>query len=187
VPYTVTTTPLSGVLVLEPTVHRDARGFFLESFNAIDFERATGITATFVQDNHSQSTKGILRGLHYQVEHPQGKLVRVTRGEVFDVCVNLQRHHPEFGKWAGIRLNEENKRQLWIPPGFAHGFLVLSDVADFQYKTTDYYTPVAEKILAWNDPQVGVEWPLSLLGEIEPVLTLKDKTAPCLNDVEVFP
>ena len=143
--YTVTQSELSGILVLSPQVFEDERGFFLESFNQLDFVQATGIDVNFVQDNHSQSRRGVLRGLHYQIEQPQGKLVRVTRGEVLDVAVNLQFGHPEFGKWTSVYLSEKNKQQVWIPPGFAHGFLVLSEVADFLYKTTAFYSPAAER------------------------------------------
>lgn len=181
-PYTVKPTALSGVLILEPKVIADKRGFFLESFNQRDFLAATGLDVTFVQDNHSQSSKGVLRGMHYQVEHAQGKLVRVVRGAVFDVAVNLMRGHPEFGKWTGSYLDEENKRQLWIPPGFAHGFLVLSDKVDFLYKTTDFYSPRAERCLAWNDPTVAIEWPL----EAEPTLAAKDTAGMALALADVF-
>ena len=185
-PYKVNQTALSGVLILEPTVYQDKRGFFLESFNLRDFNQATGLDTNFVQDNHSQSTKGVLRGLHYQVQHPQGKLVRATRGEVFDVSVNLQHGHPQFGQWVGVYLSESNKRQLWIPPGFAHGFLVLSDVADFQYKTTDYYHPASENVLAWDDPTIAIDWPLSSLGSTPPTLTAKDLGAPALSNAVLF-
>ena len=185
-PFTVTTTALTDVLLIEPKVFGDDRGFFFESFNQRDFFSATGLDITFVQDNHSQSNKGVLRGLHYQLEQPQGKLVRVARGEVFDVCVNLQRNHPEFGRWAGVHLSADNKRQLWIPPGFAHGFLVLSDFADFLYKTTDYYSPTAERTLLWNDPALGIDWPLSMLGDVAPHLTAKDHAGRPLADADVF-
>ena len=185
-PFTVTPTALSDVLILEPKVFGDERGFFFESFNERDFLSATGLSVHFVQDNHSQSKKGVLRGLHYQVEQPQGKLVRVTQGEVFDVCVNLKRGHPQFGRWVGIHLSAENKRQLWIPPGFAHGFLVLSDSADFMYKTTDYYSPTAERCLLWNDPALSIQWPLAALGELGPILTPKDQAGTPLADASVF-
>jgi len=181
-PYTVTQTTLSGVLILEPKVFGDERGFFLESFNHRDFLEATGLNATFVQDNHSQSQKGVVRGLHYQVTQAQGKLVRVTRGEVFDVSVNLRRGHPQFGQWFGTQISEHNKRQIWIPPGFAHGFMVLSDIADFMYKTTDYYSQDAERCLAWNDPSVGIEWPKNTA----PILTDKDRKAPKLAEAIIF-
>ena len=182
-PYTVTKTELSGVLILEPKVFGDARGFFFESFNERDLLQATGLDVKFVQDNHSQSKKGVVRGLHYQVEQAQGKLVRVIRGEVFDVSVNLKKGDPQFGRWVGVHLSEQNKKQVWIPPGFAHGFMVLSDIADFMYKTTDYYSQTAERCLAWDDPSVGIEWPLN---NIEPILTDKDRLAPKLAAATVF-
>lgn len=185
-PFTVIPTALSSVLILEPKVISDSRGFFFESFNERDFSSATGLDVRFVQDNHSQSKKGVLRGLHYQLEHAQGKLVRVTHGEVFDVSVNLQRDHPEFGRWAGVHLSAENKRQLWIPPGFAHGFLVLSAHADFMYKTTDYYFPSAERCLLWNDPSLNIEWPLTLLGGLDPILTPKDAAGTPLARADIF-
>jgi dTDP-4-dehydrorhamnose 3,5-epimerase len=159
-PYTVTQTRLPEVLILEPKVFGDARGFFYESFNALDFAQCTGLDVQFVQDNHSKSAKGVLRGLHYQIQHPQGKLVRVTQGEVFDVAVDLRRSSPNFGKWEGVVLSADNKRQLWVPPGFAHGFVVLSDTAEFLYKTTDYYHPEFERSLLWSDPTVGIQWPV---------------------------
>ena len=164
-------TRIPDVLILEPRVHGDARGFFLESFNAQTFHGVTGLDVTFVQDNHSRSTKGVLRGLHYQIRHPQGKLVRVSHGAVFDVAVDLRRSSATFGQWVGVELTGENFRQLWVPAGFAHGFLVLSESADFLYKTTDYYAPEHERSLLWNDPAVGVEWPLDGL---EPRLAAKD-------------
>ena len=148
-------TAIPGLLILEPKVFGDARGFFMESYNAKAFHDATGLAPNFVQDNHSRSGKGVLRGLHYQIEQAQGKLVRVTRGSVFDVAVDLRKASPTFGQWAGVELSEENNRQLWIPPGFAHGFLVTSDSADFLYKTTDYYAPQFERSLLWNDPHGG--------------------------------
>jgi dTDP-4-dehydrorhamnose 3,5-epimerase len=181
-PYTVTPTSLPEVLILEPKVFGDARGFFFESFNARDFAQCTGLDVQFVQDNHSKSAKGVLRGLHYQIEHPQGKLVRVTQGEVFDVAVDLRRSSPTFGKWEGVVLSADNKRQLWVPPGFAHGFLVTSDSAEFLYKTTDYYHPEFERSLLWNDPEVGVTWPT----QAEPLLAAKDKAAATLGRAEVF-
>jgi dTDP-4-dehydrorhamnose 3,5-epimerase len=168
-PYYAIPTALTGVLILEPKIFKDDRGFFYESFNQRDFNQTTGLDVNFVQDNHSQSKKGVLRGMHYQIKHAQGKLVRVTRGEVFDVSVNLQRNHPEFGKWVGVHLTDQNQRQLWIPPGFAHGFLVLSDQADFLYKTTDYYSQQDERCLLWNDPEIGINWPTV------DALTLTDK------------
>ena len=172
-PYQVTTTPIDGVLVLEPKVFGDARGFFFESFNARDFEQATGLKETFVQDNHSKSVKGVLRGLHYQVQHAQGKLVRVTQGAVFDVAVDIRHGSPTFGQWFGLELSAENKKQLWIPAGLAHGFLVTSESAEFLYKTTDYYHPEFERSLLWNDPSIGIEWPLCML-QTEPLMAAKD-------------
>lgn len=158
----VTSTAIPGVLILEPRVFGDERGFFLESFNQKSFNEATGLDVQFVQDNHSRSAKGVLRGLHFQrPPHAQGKLVRVVRGSVFDVAVDIRRGSATFGKWVGVELSEENHRQLWIPPGLAHGFLVTSESADFLYKATDYYAPASERSLAWNDPAVGIEWPSS--------------------------
>jgi dTDP-4-dehydrorhamnose 3,5-epimerase len=180
-PYTVTQTPLEGVLVLEPKVFGDARGFFFESFNQRDFNQATGLNEVFVQDNHSKSAKGVLRGLHYQVEHAQGKLVRVMQGAVFDVAVDIRKESPTFGKWFGIELSAENKKQLWIPAGLAHGFLVTSDSAEFLYKTTDYYHPEFERSLLWDDPAVGIDWPLHMLDD-PPLLAAKDVQAPTLNE-----
>ena len=159
-------TAIPGLLILEPKVFGDARGFFMESFNARAFAEATGLDVNFVQDNHSRSAKGVLRGLHYQIEQAQGKLVRVTRGSVFDVAVDLRKSSASFGQWVGVELSEENNRQFWIPPGFAHGFLVTSDSADFLYKTTDYYAPEHERSLAWNDPDVGVAWPLDAAPQL---------------------
>ena len=176
----VTATAIPEVLLLEPKVFGDARGFFLESFNQRVFREATGIDADFVQDNHSRSAQGVLRGLHYQIRQAQGKLVRVVRGAVFDVAVDVRRSSPTFGQWVGEVLSEENNRQLWIPPGFAHGFLVLSDSADFLYKATDYYAPEHERCIAWNDPAIGIEWPLG--GE--PVLSAKDRAGVALSEAE---
>jgi dTDP-4-dehydrorhamnose 3,5-epimerase len=170
------------VLLLEPQVFGDARGFFFESFNAKVFREATGVALDFVQDNHSRSARGVLRGLHYQLQQPQGKLVRVVRGAVFDVAVDIRRSSPTFGKWVGAELSEENQRQLWVPPGFAHGFVVLSESADFLYKTTDYYAPQHERCIAWNDPVVGVEWPL----RSPPQVSAKDAQGASLKDAEVF-
>ena len=181
-PYTVTPTAIADVLVLEPKVFGDARGFFFESFNARDFAQATGLDVAFVQDNHSQSARGVLRGLHYQIQHPQGKLVRVVRGEVFDVAVDLRRRSPTFGRWVGERLSAEDRRQLWVPPGFAHGFVVLSESAEFLYKTTDYWYPEHERSLLWNDPALGIDWPI----EDAPQLAAKDAAAKLLQDAEVF-
>jgi dTDP-4-dehydrorhamnose 3,5-epimerase len=175
-PYQVTQTPIDGVMVLDPKVFGDARGFFFESFNARDFEAATGLKETFVQDNHSKSAKGVLRGLHYQVQHAQGKLVRVTRGAVFDVAVDIRKDSPTFGQWFGQELSAENKKQMWIPAGLAHGFLVTSESAEFLYKTTDYYHPEFERSLLWNDPAIGIEWPLHLIG-CQPLLAAKDVSA----------
>ena len=182
-PYTVTPTALPDVLILEPKVFGDARGFFFESFNQRDFAEATGLNVQFVQDNHSRSVKGVLRGLHYQIQHPQGKLVRVTQGEVFDVVVDLRRHSPQFGKWEGVLLSADNKRQLWIPPGFAHGFVVTSDSAEFLYKTTDYWHPEFERSLLWNDPAVGVQWPSEGL---QPQLAAKDAAGKPLSEAQAF-
>ena len=175
-------TGIPGLLVLEPKVFGDARGFFMESFNARTFAEVTGVKADFVQDNHSRSGRGVLRGLHYQVQQPQGKLVRVTPGRVFDGAVDLRRSSPAFGRWYGVELSGENHRQLWAPAGFAHGFYVLSDVADAIYKTTDYYAPQHERSLAWNDPTVGVQWPL----DGEPLLSAKDLAGKPLGQCEVF-
>lgn len=169
----VVTTAIPDVLVLEPRVFGDARGFFLESFNQRVFEQAVGGKICFVQDNHSRSAKGVLRGLHYQTRQAQGKLVRVARGRVFDVAVDIRRDSPAFGKWVGVELSEDNHRQLWIPPGLAHGFLVLSDAADFLYKTTDYYAPDYECSIRWDDPDLAIEWPL----EAPPTLSKKDAEA----------
>jgi len=176
-------TRIPDVLILEPRVHGDARGFFLESFNAQTFHGVTGMDVTFVQDNHSRSSRGVLRGLHYQIRHPQGKLVRVSHGSVFDVAVDLRRSSPTFGQWVGVELSGENFRQMWIPPGFAHGFLVLSETADFLYKTTDYYAPEYERSLLWNDPQVSVDWPSEGL---EVMLAPKDQSGIRLDSAERF-
>jgi dTDP-4-dehydrorhamnose 3,5-epimerase len=181
-PYTVVRTELPEVLILEPKVFGDERGFFFESFNQRDFLQATGLDITFVQDNHSKSARGVLRGLHYQIEHPQGKLVRVTGGEVFDVAVDLRRSSPRFGKWVGVTLSATNKRQAWIPPGFAHGFLVVSDYAEFLYKTTDYWHPQHERSVLWSDPDIGIWWPL----DAAPVLAAKDAQGARLRDAELF-
>ena len=180
--YTVTPTAIPDVLILEPKVFGDSRGFFFESFNAQDFANATGLDVSFVQDNHSRSAKGVLRGLHYQLQQAQGKLVRVVRGAVFDVAVDIRKSSPTFGKWVGCELSEDNHRQFWVPPGFAHGFVVLSDSADFLYKTTDYYAPAHERCIAWNDPEVGIEWP----SDITPLLSAKDAAGLSLSQAEVF-
>jgi dTDP-4-dehydrorhamnose 3,5-epimerase len=180
----VTTTELPGVLVLEPRVFGDARGFFMESFNQRAFNEAVGQDVQFVQDNHSRSSRGVLRGLHYQLPpHAQGKLVRVTAGKVWDVAVDLRRGSATFGRWFGTELSGENHRQMWIPPGFAHGFVVLSDSADFLYKTTDYYAPQAERSVRWNDPTLQIAWPKL---DIEFALSGKDAAAPELSSTEVF-
>jgi len=178
----VVPTAIPEVLILEPKIFGDARGFFLESWNACSFRQATGVSGEFVQDNHSRSAKNVLRGLHYQITQPQGKLVRVVRGAVFDVAVDIRRISPTFGRWVGAELTEDNYRQLWVPPGFAHGFLVLSESADFLYKTTDYYAPEHERSIAWNDPDIGIQWPL--VGE--PTLSTKDRQGTLLKDAEVF-
>ncbi|MCL2589538.1 MAG: dTDP-4-dehydrorhamnose 3,5-epimerase [Betaproteobacteria bacterium] len=175
-------TSLPGVLVLEPKVFGDARGFFLESYNARVFHEATGLNPVFVQDNHSRSTRGVLRGLHYQVRQAQGKLVRVTQGRVFDVAVDVRRGSPHFGRWAGVELDGDTHRMFWIPPGFAHAFIVLSGSADFLYKATDYYAPEYERCILWNDPDISIEWPLAGLGE--PLLSEKDRVGRRLKDAE---
>ena len=179
----VIATAIPDVLVVEPKVFGDDRGFFFESFNARDFERATGLKPEFVQDNHSRSVKNVLRGLHYQIKQPQGKLVRVVLGEVYDVAVDLRRSSKSFGRWVGVRLSAENKKQLWIPEGFAHGFMVVSEVAEFLYKATDYYAPEHERSLLWSDPTVAVDWPLE---GVQPLLSPKDTTGRELADCEVF-
>ncbi len=178
----VTPTALPEVLVIDPDVFVDARGFFIESYNAREFRGATGVDATFVQDNHSRSAKNVLRGLHYQVVRPQGKLIRVVTGAVFDVAVDLRRSSPRFGHWVGVRLSADDKRQMWIPPGFAHGFLVLSEFADLLYKTTDFWFREHDRALRWNDPALGIAWPL----DGEPVLAARDASAPLLADAEIF-
>jgi dTDP-4-dehydrorhamnose 3,5-epimerase len=183
-PYQVMQTPLAGVLVLEPKVFGDARGFFYESFNARDFQQATGLQETFVQDNHSKSAHGVLRGLHYQVQHAQGKLVRVTQGAVFDVVVDIRSGSPTFGQWFGLELSADNKKQLWIPAGLAHGFLVTSDCAEFLYKTTDYYHPEFERSILWSDPAIGIDWPLHLIDG-QPLLAAKDMKALSLKEIDV--
>lgn len=177
-----TRTDIPEVIGLEPKVFGDDRGFFFESFNARTFEQATGIRPEFVQDNHSKSSKNVIRGLHYQIRQVQEKLVRVVDGEVFDVVVDIRRSSPTFGKWVGMRISAQNKKQLWIPKGFAHGFLVLSETAEVLYKTTDYYAPQHERSLLWSDPEIGIDWPLS--GE--PKLAAKDIAAPRLSEAEVF-
>ena len=178
----VAATSLPEVLIIEPKVFGDERGFFFESFNRKLFADAVGLPADFVQDNHSRSVKGVLRGLHYQIYHPQGKLVRVVRGSVFDVAVDVRKSSHNFGRWVGIELSEKNHNQLWVPPGFAHGFLVLSESADFLYKTTDYWHPEHERCIRWNDPTIGIDWPL----EGEPTLSAKDAQGRNFADAEVF-
>ena len=167
-----TPTAIPDVLIIEPRVFGDARGFFFESFNQKAFKAATGLDIHFVQDNHSRSSRGVLRGLHYQVQQPQGKLVRVVRGAVFDVVVDIRQGSPTYGKWVGLELSEDKHQQLWVPPGLAHGFLVLSDSADFLYKTTDYYAPGFERCIAWDDPALAIDWPLNGL---QPELSAKDR------------
>jgi dTDP-4-dehydrorhamnose 3,5-epimerase len=178
------TTPVDGVIVLEPKVFGDARGFLFESYNACNFEASTGIQPNFVQDNHSRSARGVLRGLHYQIHQPQGKLVRVTAGEVFDIAVDIRRSSPTFGKWCGHLLSAENKLQLWIPAGFAHGFIALSETADFLYKTTDYWAPEFERCIAWNDPDLAIDWPLA---GMTPLVSAKDAHGVAFRNAEVFP
>lgn len=175
-------TDIPDVLVVEPKVFGDDRGFFFESFNEARFAEAVGGTVAFVQDNHSRSVRGVLRGLHYQIRQPQGKLVRVVAGEVFDVAVDIRKGSATFGHWVGITLSAENKRQMWIPEGFAHGFVVTSDSAEFLYKTTDYWAPEHERCIAWDDPAIGVTWPI----DGEPMLSDKDKRGVSLADAEVF-
>lgn len=177
----VTPTAIADVLLIEPRVFGDARGFFFESFNQQAFRDASGLDLNFVQDNHSRSERGVLRGLHYQVLQPQGKLVRVVRGSVFDVAVDIRRDSPSFGQWVGSELSEDNHHQLWVPPGFAHGFLVLSESADFLYKTTDYYAPQHERCIAWDDPAIGIQWPLSAA----PKLSDKDRQGASLATAEL--
>ncbi len=179
-------TNLPEVLLIEPRVFGDARGFFMESWNRKTFA-SLGLDLDFVQDNHSRSAQGVLRGLHYQLHQPQGKLVRVTSGAVYDVAVDLRRASPHFGQWTGHELSAENKHMLWIPPGFAHGFLVLSENADFLYKATEYYAPEHERCVLWNDPAIGIDWPLDLLSHGEPALSGKDKVGSLLKDAEVYP
>jgi len=181
---TITVTPLAigDVLLMEPRVFGDERGFFFESYNQRAFEAALGRPVAFVQDNHSRSARQVLRGLHYQIVQPQGKLVRVTEGAVFDVAVDLRRGSPSFGRWVGAELSAANKRQLWVPEGFAHGFVVLSEHAEFLYKTTDFYAPEHERCLRWDDPDVGIDWPMGL----PPVLSAKDQAGLRLRDADVF-
>ncbi|MGJ7566667.1 dTDP-4-dehydrorhamnose 3,5-epimerase [Variovorax sp. GB1R11] len=177
-----TPTAIPDVLVIEPKVFGDARGFFFESFNGKAFDEAVGQHVEFVQDNHSRSAKGVLRGLHYQIQQPQGKLVRVVRGAVFDVAVDIRRSSPTFGRWVGVELTDENHKQLWVPAGFAHAFLVLSDTAEFLYKTTDYYAPAHERCIAWNDPTLNIAWP-----DMSPQLSAKDAAGVSLDKADLFP
>ena len=179
----ITPTAIPDVLIIEPKVFGDERGFFMESFNQKVFDEAVGRHVEFVQDNHSRSAKGVLRGLHYQIQQPQGKLVRVTSGAVFDVAVDIRRSSPTFGKWVGVELAAENHKQLWMPAGFAHGFLVVTESADFLYKTTDYYAPTHERAIAWSDPLIAVDWPD--VG-VKPKLSGKDAAAPSLVQADVF-
>lgn len=178
----VTPTAMPEVLVLEPRVFGDDRGFFYESFNARTFEQLTGQRVNFVQDNHMRSARGVLRGLHYQIRQPQGKLVRVSSGAIFDVVVDMRRSSPFFGRWIGVELSAENRHQLWIPPGFAHGFVVTSEHAEVQYKSTDYWAPEHERAVLWNDPALAIDWPLS--GA--PILSGKDSHGKLLGDAEAF-
>jgi len=175
-------TSLTDVLIIEPTVFGDDRGFFYESFNARRFAELTGVSAAFVQDNHSRSARYVLRGLHYQIKRPQGKLVRVTSGEVLDITVDIRKSSPTFGQWTNTRLSAENKRQLWVPAGFAHGFVVLSDYAEFLYKTTDYWTPEHERCILWNDPALGIDWEIPET----PQMSAKDREGKLLRQAEVF-
>lgn len=175
-------TAIPDVLIIEPMVFGDERGFFYESYNQKRFTELTGISRTFVQDNHSKSTKGVLRGLHYQIQHSQGKLVHCTAGTVFDVSVDLRKSSPSFGQWVGVELSAANKRHVWIPEGFAHGYLVTSDSAEFLYKTADYWTPEFERCIMWNDPQIGIDWPL----DGEPLLSNKDRLGSLLANADVF-
>ncbi|MEQ8313568.1 MAG: dTDP-4-dehydrorhamnose 3,5-epimerase [Gammaproteobacteria bacterium] len=179
----ITPTAIPDVWILEPQVHGDERGYFMETFRQSHFIDE-GIDLNFVQDNQSRSAQGTLRGLHYQLEHPQGKLARIISGEVFDVAVDLRKSSPTFGQWVGEILSAENKKQLWIPPGFAHGFYVMSDSAEFEYKCTEYYHPEDEYSLLWNDAQIGIDWPLR---NEKPLLAIRDKEAPPLTDVPLFP
>lgn len=182
------TTPLAipDVVLIEPQVFGDERGFFFESFNQARFDAALGRNVSFVQDNHSRSAQNVLRGLHYQIQHPQGKLVRVVQGEVFDVAVDIRKSSPTFGQWVGQALSAENKRMLWVPEGFAHGFVVLSAYAEFLYKTTDYWSPAHERCIAWNDPDLAINWPNSGPDSAAPVLSAKDQLGKLLREAEVF-
>jgi dTDP-4-dehydrorhamnose 3,5-epimerase len=181
-PYAVTPTAIPEVLILEPKVFGDSRGFFFESFNAKAFAQASGLNVSFVQDNHSKSACGVLRGLHYQIQHAQGKLVRVVQGEVFDVAVDMRSSSPTLGQWVGVHLSDANHRQIWVPPGFAHGFVVLSESAEFLYKTTDYWYPDHERSLRWDDPHVGITWPISQ----PPQLAAKDAAGKTWVEADKF-
>lgn len=174
-------TPLKDCLIIEPRVFKDERGYFFESFNAEKFKDATGVTLAFVQDNESYSTAKVLRGLHYQIEHPQGKLVRVTEGAVWDVAVDLRKSSPSFGRWTGVELSAENQRQFWVPPGFAHGFVVLSESAKFLYKTTDYWFAAHERCLLWSDPMLNIDWKVD-----GPKVNVKDAAGVCFKDADTF-
>lgn len=180
---TITTTAIPDVLIIEPKVFGDDRGFFFESFNQRQFEQAVGHSVSFVQDNHSRSVKNVLRGLHYQIQQPQGKLVRVAQGEVFDVAVDIRKNSPTFGKWVGVTLSAENKKQLWVPEGFAHGFLVLSETAEFLYKTSDYWYPEFERSIIWNDPDIKIKWPIM---DNQPILAPKDSNGIFLSEAERY-
>ena len=178
----VTRTKIRDIIIIEPNVFSDCRGFFFESFNSKDLDDAIGYHVEFVQDNHSRSVRGVMRGLHYQIQQPQGKLVRVVRGAVFDVAVDIRKSSATFGQWVGIELSEENYRMLWMPPGFAHGFVVLSETADFVYKSTDYYAPAHERCIAWDDPSLSIAWP----GNLRPTLSAKDQAGQKFDKAEVF-
>ena len=179
----IETTTIPDVLLIEPVVFGDDRGFFMESFNQRRWQEQTGLTSVFVQHNHSRSTQNVLRGLHYQIKQPQGKLVRVVLGEVYDVAVDIRQNSPTFGQWVGAHLTAENKKQFWVPEGFAHGFVVLSEIAEFLYLTTDYYAPEHERSIIWNDPDLAIDWPI----KGEPNLSKKDKQAVLLKEADLFP
>ncbi|OCQ89596.1 dTDP-4-dehydrorhamnose 3,5-epimerase [Oscillatoriales cyanobacterium USR001] len=179
----IISTAIPEVIIIEPRVFGDDRGFFFESFNHRNFTEKTGVNADFVQDNHSKSAKNVLRGLHYQMQQPQGKLLRVAVGEIFDVAVDIRKNSPTFGQWVGYSLSAENKRQLWVPAGFAHGFLVVSEIAEVLYKTTEYYAPEHERCILWNDPDLAIAWPLA---DANPILSAKDQAGKTLKTAEVF-
>jgi dTDP-4-dehydrorhamnose 3,5-epimerase len=179
----IITTSIPDLVIIEPKVFGDDRGFFFESFNQRRFSELTGVADSFVQDNHSKSARGVLRGLHYQIQQPQGKLVRVTSGEVWDIAVDIRKNSPNFGKWVGVTLSAENKKMLWIPKGFAHGFVVLSESAEFLYKTTDYWAPEHERSIIWNDPDLDIDWQL---GDVTPLLSAKDQAGKRFSEAEVF-